>query len=214
MSNRYQRSLEQVRAPRELVERTKAQVRKGGRVVPFPLWRSVSAAAEVLVAALALFWNSNRSPVFAVLPAQASEEAPGSQFGLIDHERRKVTAEEFDEAFGTALSGLELQDFSAWLTRDLEGNAETGGASFRYLGCTVRGKTGGDALLSEDLAAVEPQKLWGVQVRLARREDGVQLLAGFTQNGVEWLVTGGDVAEQEFLQAVSQLAEMGKGAEE
>lgn len=217
MSSHYQKSMEALHAPSNLVERTKEQMReadrKSGRIIAFPQWKAVSAAAAALVltAALALLWNTARTPVFTVLPAAVSEEAPGNQYGLIDHARRKVSVQEFDEAFGTSLSVLATEDFSAWLTRDPQGEAETGEASFRYLGCTVRAAKGEGGLLPGELTEGKAQELSGVPVYLARRETGGELLAGFVQKDMEWLVSATDLGEKAFVAAVAELITGGEG---
>lgn len=215
MSGKYQSSMEQVHAPRELIERTKQDVSReqaeSRKVVAFPHWKPVAAvaAALMLVVCAVLFWNAGQTPVFTVLPS-AEAEVPGGQFGQIDPQKRKVSMEEFDQAFGTALGELEaengpVEEFSAWLTRSPEGEAQTGAATFRCGGCTVRlGK--GEPVLPAALTATKAQKLAGVQVYLARQEETELLLAGFSQDGMDWLVSAEELDRQEFLNVVTALA--------
>lgn len=117
-----------------------------------------------------------------------------------------MSAEEFDQAFETAAASLEGEDFSAYLVRSLNGEVESGRATFLYENCRVA-VARGEELLPQELTATAPQQLAGLRVYLAREGTGECLLAGFELAGNQWLLETDQLKEQAFAEVVARLAE-------
>ena len=216
MNKKYQREMEQIHAPRELIDRTKREVREAGgqtqkagrkTLVFFPLRQAAAlAAALVLIVLVSMFWLRGKEPAFAVISEELDQNSLSPQFGLLDPQQRNVSAEEFDQAFETAAASLEGEDFSAYLVRSLNGEVESGRATFLYENCRVA-VARGEELLPQELTATAPQQLAGLRVYLAREGTGECLLAGFELAGNQWLLETDQLKEQAFAEVVARLAE-------
>lgn len=218
MNNQYRQKISEIHAPRELIDRTREQVRSAearagtpptGKVLRFPLRRmlAATAAALVLVALASVLWVTQQAPEFAVLSDSAALESTTPQFGLLDPQRRAAEPGQFDEAFGTALSALETEDFAAHITWSPNGDAERGTAAFLWNRISVRVGCGENPL-PEALAAEMPKELHGVSIRLAKTEDGETLMAGFLKGDSQWLLTSSELSEKEFARLAVELAGM------
>lgn len=213
---KYQKEIGQIHAPRELIDRTKREVREAGvqaqktgrgKAVSFPLRQAAAAVAVLALVVLAsVFWLRGGGPSFTVIPEEADSISLSPQFGLVNPQRSNVSAEEFDRAFGTAAASLQGEDFSAYLVRSFSGEAESGRAAFRYESCHVA-VARGEELLPQELTATPPQQVAGLRVYLARRENGGTLLAGFELAGNQWLLETDRLEEKAFAAVVARLAE-------
>ena len=164
------------------------------------------AAALVLIVLASMFWLRGKEPAFAVISEELDQNSLSPQFGLLDPQHRNVSAEEFDQAFETAAASLEGEDFSAYLVRSLNGEVESGRATFLYENCRVA-VARGEELLPQELTATAPQQLAGLRVYLAREGTGERLLAGFELAGNQWLLETDQLKEQAFAEVVARLAE-------
>ena len=86
--------MEQIHAPRELIDRTKREVREAGgqmqkagrkTLVFFPLRQAAAlAAALVLIVLVSMFWLRGKEPAFAVISEELDQNSLSPQFGLLD----------------------------------------------------------------------------------------------------------------------------------
>lgn len=215
MKDRYMQEMDQLHAPKNLVEATQAAVRNEQRRQGIVRWRSFKAVAVAAAVCLGVWAGSAwlLAPAeFAQVDTAGQTKAPQLTLGRFDPERKAVDIETFDEAMGTQFASI-AQNAKGSLTRELDGTVKAGTLQFD---CTVRGLalqvqcSLNTAELPSYFETASEETLRGASVRFVQTEDGYY--AGVSRNELLLLITlPGEPAERasqrDFRKAVADLIE-------
>ena len=138
MNNRYMQEMDQLHAPKNLVEATQAAVRAEQRRRGIVRWRSLKAVAVAAAVCLGVWAGAAwllPPAEFTQVDASGLTKAPQLTLGRFDPERKAADSEAFDAAMGTEFAPI-AQNAKGYLTRELDGTVKAGALQFD---CTING---------------------------------------------------------------------------